>query len=205
MAIGTMAAIAAGLGLAKGVGGAIAAKKSFSPEMEERMRELERLRGSGQLGMSEADRQGLEASLMSQRSAGLRQAQTIGEQQRQAAGGSGRELFLAEVAAQGAEQQARSQQAEIIASQEMASAQAQQLELAALTAQQAQAKAQAIAALTGGVVEGGQAAIGIGMQEHARKEALKLEQLRAQTAINTATKKQGGMTEESEESSYMGG
>lgn len=200
-----MAAIAAGLGLVKGAGGAIAAKKSFSPEMEERKRELERLRGSGELGMSEADRQGLEASLMTQRSAGLRQAQTIGEQQRQAAGGSGRELFLAEVAAQGAEQQARTQQAEVIASQEMAAAQAQQQELAALQAQQAQAKAQAIAAFTGGVVEGGQAAVGMGMQQQAQQQALEMQRLQADAQIRAAAAAAGYTTPESITTGYMGG
>lgn len=208
MPIGTMAALgiaSAGLGVAKGVGGAIAAKKSFSPEMEERMRELELLRESGQLGLSEADRQGLEASLATQRGAGLRQAQTISEQQRQAAGGSGRELFLAEVAQADAEQQARVAGAEIIAAQETAAQQAQQNELAALQNQQAQAKAAAISALTGGLVEGGQAAIGIGLQEQAQAEALKIEQLRVEYEIEAAAEATGGMTKKSKKSSYMGG
>ena len=201
----TLAAISAGLGVAKGVGGAIAAKKSFSPEMEERMRELELLRESGQMGMSEADRQGLEASLMTQRSAGLRQAQTIGEQQRQAAGGSGRELFLAEVAQADAEQQARVAGAEIIGAQETAAQQAQQQELAALTSQQAQAKAAAISALTGGVVEGGQAAVGIAAQQQAQQQALEMQRLQADAQIRAAAASAGYTTPESIISGYMGG
>ncbi len=205
VAMGTLAAISAGLGVAKGVGGAIAAKKSFSPEMEERMRELELLRESGQLGMSEADRQGLEASLMTQRSAGLRQAQTIGEQQRQAAGGSGRDLFLAEVAAQGAEQQARTQQAEIIAAQETAAQQAQQQELVALQNQQAQAKAAATAALTGGIVEGGQAAVGVGIKQQDQMQALEIERIKADAQIKAAAAAAGYTTPQSIISGYMGG
>ena len=201
----TLAAISAGLGVAKGVGGAIAAKKSFSPEMEERMRELELLRESGQMGMSEADRQGLEASLMTQRSAGLRQAQTIGEQQRQAAGGSGRELFLAEVAQADAEQQARVAGAEIIGAQETAAQQAQQQELAALTSQQAQAKAAAISALTGGVVEGGQAAVSIAAQQQAQQQALEMQRLQADAQIRAAAASAGYTTPESIISGYMGG
>jgi hypothetical protein len=203
--MGTLAAISAGLGVAKGVGGAIAAKKSFSPEQEERMRELELLRESGQLGMSEADRQGLEASLMTQRSAGLRQAQTIGEQQRQAAGGSGRDLFLAEVAAQGAEQQARTQQAEIIAAQETAAQQAQQQELVALQNQQAQAKAAATAALTGGIVEGGQAAVGVGIKQQDQMQALEIERIKADAQIKAAAAAAGYTTPQSIISGYMGG
>jgi hypothetical protein len=203
--MGTLAAISAGLGVAKGVGGAIAAKKSFSPEQEERMRELELLRESGQLGMSEADRQGLEASLMTQRSAGLRQAQTIGEQQRQAAGGSGRDLFLAEVAAQGAEQQARTQQAEIIAAQETAAQQAQQQELVALQNQEAQAKAAATAALTGGIVEGGQAAVGVGIKQQDQMQALEIERIKADAQIKAAAAAAGYTTPQSIISGYMGG
>lgn len=205
VAMGTLAAISAGLGVAKGVGGAIAAKKSFSPEQEERMRELELLRESGQLGMSEADRQGLEASLMTQRSAGLRQAQTIGEQQRQAAGGSGRDLFLAEVAAQGAEQQARTQQAEIIAAQETAAQQAQQQELVALQNQEAQAKAAATAALTGGIVEGGQAAVGVGIKQQDQMQALEIERIKADAQIKAAAAAAGYTTPQSIISGYMGG
>ena len=205
VAMGTLAAISAGLGVAKGVGGAVAAKKSFSPEQEERMRELELLRESGQLGMSEADRQGLEASLMTQRSAGLRQAQTIGEQQRQAAGGSGRDLFLAEVAAQGAEQQARTQQAEIIAAQETAAQQAQQQELVALQNQEAQAKAAATAALTGGIVEGGQAAVGVGIKQQDQMQALEIERIKADAQIKAAAAAAGYTTPQSIISGYMGG
>jgi len=208
MPIGTMAALgiaSAGLGLAKGVGGAIAAKKSFSPEMEERMRELERMRKSGQLGLSEADRQGLEASLATQRGAGLRQAQTISEQQRQAAGGSGRELFLAEVAQADAEQQARVAGAEIIGAQETAAKQAQQQELAALTSQQAQAKAGMWSALTGGIVEGGQAAVEIGLTDEAQEQELEIAQLKAGMEIEAAAESTGGMTKKSKDSSYMGG
>jgi hypothetical protein len=195
----------AGLGLAKGVGGAIAAKKSFSPEMEERMRELERLRESGQMGLSEADRQGLEASLATQRGAGLRQAQTISEQQRQAAGGSGRELFLAEVAQADAEQQARVAGAEIISAQETAAQQAQQQELAALQAQEAGAKAAAISALTGGLVEGGQAAVGIAAQQQAQKQALEMQRLQADAQIKAAAAAAGYTTPESIVTGYMGG
>ena len=50
MAIGTIAALglaSAGLGVAKGIGDAVAAKRSFSQEDERRRRELAMLRRGG--------------------------------------------------------------------------------------------------------------------------------------------------------------
>lgn len=205
LSLGALAAIGAGLGVAKGVGGAIAAKRSFTPEMEERMRELEMLRETGQMGLSEADRQALEASLATQRAAGLRQAQTMSEQQRQAAGGSGRELFLAEMAGAQAEQEARVAGAEIIAQQEAAATAAQQAEMAALQQQQAAAKSAAISALTGGLVEGGQMAVSAGMQAQAQRAALDLEAERGINQIKAAAAASGYRTGASGQPSYMGG
>ena len=171
----------AGVSVIGGVGKAISAAKSRSPEEKERLEELRRLQEEAQFGLSEGERQGLEAALMTQRSAGLRQAQTIGEQQRQAAGGSGRELFLAEVAAQEAEQTARNEQAAIIGQQEIAATQAQQQELMALSGREAAARAAVVEGLTLGVVGAGDAAVGEVeaarlKEEAADYEAYKLEQ-----------------------------
>lgn len=205
LSMGALAAIGAGLGVAQGVGGAIAAKRAFSPEMEERMQELQMLRETGQLGLSEVDRQALEASLAAQRSAGLRQAQTVSEQQRQAAGGSGRELFLAEMAGAQAEQEARAAGAQIIAQQEAAATAAQQAELMGLQQQQAAAKAAAISALTGGIAEGGQMALTAGMQAQAQQAALDLEAERGINQIAAAAAAAGYRTGASGQPGYMGG
>jgi hypothetical protein len=143
--------------------------------MERRLSELERLRKEGQMGLSDAERQSLEASLATQRGAALRQAETLSTQRAQAAGGSGRELFLAEMAGSQAEQEARMAGAEIIAQQEAAARQAQQAEMMNLAQQEAAAKAGVVSALTGGLFEGGQTALNIGMQAQAQQAEFEFE------------------------------
>ena len=175
MSVGILAALGAGLGVAKGIGGAVAAKRSFSEEEERRLRELQMLQNQGELGLSEVERQGLEAQLGGQRATALRQAQTFSDQRAQASGGSGRDLFLAEMAGQEAEQQARVQGEQIIAEQESAARQAQQAELMGLAQQEAASKAGVISALTGGIVEGGQAAVGAGLQYYQEEKQFERE------------------------------
>jgi len=166
MAIGTIAALglaSAGLGLAKGIGGAVAAKRSFSEEDERRRRELQNLRQGGDLGMTPEERARLEGELTSARGAALRQAEVEGATARQAAqaSGAGRDLFLAEMAGAEAGQQARAEGAKIIAAQEVAARQAQQQELAALEQRKAAARAGVVSALTGGIVGGAEAGLGL--------------------------------------------
>ena len=189
--IGTLAALglaSAGVGLAKGIGGAIAAKRSFSPEQEARMRELQRLREEGNLGMTEEERGLLEGQLTSQRGAALRQAEVQGAQARQAAQttGAGRDLFLAEMAGAEAQQAARAEGAKIIAEQEAIARQAQQQELAQLQQQQAAARAGVVSALTGGIAGGAEAGLGLAgqyqMQELEYTKQAELEGQRLQRA-----------------------
>lgn len=169
MAIGTVAALglaSAGLGLAKGVGGAVAAKRSFSPGQEMRLRELEQLRATGQLGLDEDELARMQAALAAEQGAALRQAEVQGAQARQAAqaSGAGRDLFLAEMAGAEAQQQVRAEGARMIAEQEAIARQQQRQELAALQQQQAAARAGIASALTGGLVEGAQAGLGMAAQ-----------------------------------------
>lgn len=189
MAIGTIGALglaSAGLGLAKGIGGAVAAKRSFSEEDERRRRELQNLRREGDLGMTPEERARLEGELTSARGAALRQAEVEGAQARQAAqaSGAGRDLFLAEMAGAEAGQQARAEGAKIIAEQEAAARQAQQQELAALEQRKAAARAGVVSALTGGLVEGAMAGVGLvaedamKQQEFEREQTLLLEELK---------------------------
>jgi hypothetical protein len=145
MAIGTIAALglaSAGLGVAQGIGDAVAAKRSFSQEDERRRRELAMLRREGELGLSEAERAGIEGELTSARGAGLRQAEVLGSQARQQAGesGSGRDLFLAELAASEAQQQSRAEGAKILAQANMEAQARQTQELAALEQRKAAAE-----------------------------------------------------------------
>lgn len=169
MAIGTIAALglaSAGLGLAKGVGGAVAAKRSFSPGQEMRLRELEQLRATGQMGLDEDELARMQAALAAEQGAALRQAEVQGAQARQAAqaSGAGRDLFLAEMAGAEAQQQVRAEGARMIAEQEAIARQQQRQELAALQQQQAASRAGMISALTGGLVEGAQAGLGMAAQ-----------------------------------------
>jgi hypothetical protein len=189
MAIGTIAALglaSAGLGVAQGIGDAVAAKRSFSQEDERRRRELAMLRREGELGLSEAERAGIEGELTSARGAGLRQAEVLGSQARQQAGesGSGRDLFLAELAASEAQQQSRAEGAKILAQANMEAQARQTQELAALEQRKAAAKAGVVSALTGGIVGGAQAGLGLvaqdalDQQEFEREQTLMLEELK---------------------------
>lgn len=191
MAIGTIGALglaSAGLGVAKGIGDAVAAKRSFSQEDERRRRELAMLRREGELGLSEAERAGIEGELTSARGAGLRQAEVIGSQARQQAGesGSGRDLFLAELAAAEAQQQSRAEGAKILAQANMEAQARQTQELAALEQRKAAAKAGVVSALTGGIVGGAQAGLGLAadyqMKELEYTKQAELEGRRLQTA-----------------------
>ncbi len=195
MAIGTIAALglaSAGLGLAKGIGGAVAAKRSFTPEQERRLAELEARRRQGGLGLEEEERELLEGQLASARGAALRQAEVQGAQARQAAqvSGAGRDLFLAEMAGAEAAQQARAEGAKVIAEQEAQARMAQQQELANLQAMQAAARSGVVSALTGGIASGAEAALGMAAQyqmqelEYTRQAALEGQRLQA-SALNS--------------------
>lgn len=195
MAIGTMAALgiaSAGLGLAKGIGGAIAAKRSFTKEQEARLRELERLNAEGELGLEEEERARLEGELASARGAALRQAEVQGAQARQAAraSGAGRDLFLAEMAGAEAAQQARAEGARIISEQEAMARQQQRQELAALQQMQGAARAGVVSALTGGLAAGAEGALNLAAQyqmqelEYTRQAELEGQRLQA-AALNS--------------------
>lgn len=201
MAIGTIAALglaSAGLGLAKGIGGAVAAKRSFTPEQERRLAELEARRRQGGLGLEEEERELLEGQLASARGAALRQAEVQGAQARQAAqvSGAGRDLFLAEMAGAEAAQQARAEGAKVIAEQEAQARMAQQQELANLQAMQAAARSGVVSALTGGIAGGAEAALGMAAQYQMQElEYTKLAEIEA-NKILSAAKSTGTTTEE---------
>lgn len=209
MAIGTMAALgiaSAGLGLAKGIGGAIAAKRSFTKEQEARLRELERLNAEGELGLEEEERARLEGELASARGAALRQAEVQGAQARQAAqvSGAGRDLFLAEFAGAEAAQQARAEGARLIAEQEAMARQQQRQELAALQQMQGAARAGVVSALTGGLAAGAEGAINLAAQDAMQqaqyeREAVLEQQRLFREALGA------GLVEQSEYEAFLGG
>lgn len=188
MAIGTMAALgiaSAGLGLAKGVGGAIAAKRSFTKEQEARLRELERLNAEGELGLEEEERARLEGQLAAARGAALRQAEVQGAQARQAAraSGAGRDLFLAEMAGAEAAQQARAEGARLIAEQEALARQAQRQEMANLQQMQGAARSGVVSALTGGLAAGAEGALNLAAQDYMQQAQFEREALLEQQRL----------------------
>lgn len=209
MAIGTMAALgiaSAGLGLAKGIGGAIAAKRSFTPEQEARLAELQRLSAEGELGLEEEERARLEGELASARGAALRQAEVQGAQARQAAqvSGAGRDLFLAEFAGAEAQQQARAEGARLIAEQEAMARQQQRQELAALQQQQAAARAGVVSALTGGLASGAEGAIGLAAQDYTQQAQYEREAVLEQNRLFREALS-AGLVEQSEYDAFLGG
>ncbi len=158
MPLGTLAAVSLGLGaagaLTRGIGGAIAAKQSFTDEQQRELDRLLRRRASGNLGLSPHERAQLEAKAKSQQSGALRDAQATALQSAaaQGAGGtgvSGRDVFLRELAGQSAVQQAAQQTAAATAEADMMAKEAQKQRISELDAAKAGRKAGMISALTG--------------------------------------------------------
>jgi len=168
MPVGTLTAIGAGIGaasgLAKGIGGALAAKQMFTPEDERRLAELQRQRERGQLGLSERERAALTAGARAEMAGRAQQTQADLTQRAVAAGLTGggvnmRQLFLGEQAALEAQQAVKQQLAQEVTARDLAAAQAQRAEIAQLQGARAEAKAgvrraigEGIGAALGGVV-----------------------------------------------------
>lgn len=181
MAIGTLAAIGAGLGvaggLARGIGGAVASRRSFSDEEERRLQQLVRQRAMGRLGLTEAQ----EGEIRSDLGGSVAQAQAGTEQAalRGLAGGQAgaRDVFLARMAGQQRTAEAQREVEREVQRADRAMADAQREELRALAAQRARARAGAVEALTGGIA---QAAVAGG--EVALQRATAMENIALQTA-----------------------
>lgn len=184
MAVGTLTAIGAGLGaaagLAKGIGGAVAARRSFTEEEEKRLQRLVRDRAMGRLGLTTRQegeiRSDLGGTVTSMQQA-TEQATLRGAAAAGAQGAAGaRDVFLARMASQ---QQAAEAQRDVereVARADAAERAAQQQELRALTAAKAQARAEAARALTGGLVQAATAGGEVALQRAASREALAIRQ-----------------------------
>jgi len=192
MPLGTLAAVSLGLGaagaLTRGIGGAIAAKQSFTDEQQRELDRLLRRRASGNLGLSPREREQLEAQAKSQQSGALRDAQATALQSAaaQGAGGtgvSGRDVFLRELAGQSAVQQAAQQTAAATAEADMMAKEAQKQRISELDAAKAGRKAGMISALTGGAAD----MLGVGMQAvgTADQRAFELELAKTQLPVKS--------------------
>jgi hypothetical protein len=184
MAVGTLTAIGAGLGaaagLAKGIGGAVAARRSFSEEDEKRLQRLVRDRAMGRLGLTGRQEGELRSDLggtVTSMQQATEQATLRGAAAAGAQGAAGaRDVFLARMASQ---QQAAEAQRDVereVARADAAERAAQQQELRALTAAKAESRAEAARALTGGLVQAATAGGEVALQRAASREALAIRQ-----------------------------
>tara|TARA_R110002096_G_scaffold422157_1_gene628544 strand:+ start:190 stop:879 length:690 start_codon:yes stop_codon:yes gene_type:complete len=205
--IGSLAA--AGIGsAAKGVAGglatAIGGTAEFDRNDRKRLEDLERLRRSGQLGLSTVEQQRIESQQAVSRGGMLR-----GQQQQQAAANqalanqqalSGREIFLGAMAGQEAEAQLRGQQAQAMAQQDMQARQLQMQQIQNLQearrARKAAVRSGLTQALTAGVLGAAGAVGGEAYdQKVASAEALKLRTDKGNLAIAEAAKESRAATE----------
>jgi hypothetical protein len=181
MAIGTLAAIGAGLGvaggLARGIGGAVASRRSFSDEEERRLQQLVRDRAMGRLGLTEAQEGEIRSDLggsVAQAQAGTEQAALRGLA---GAGATGaRDVFLARMAGQQRTAEAQREVEREVQRADRAMADAQREELRALAAQRARARAGAIEALTGGIAQAAVAGGEVALQRATAREDIALRE-----------------------------
>jgi hypothetical protein len=166
LAIGA-GALAAGSGIAQGVGQARAGKKMMLSEAEQReLDELKKRRRTGELGLEERERGALEQQFLASQAAQRREQQAQGLQEAAAAGlqrgVSGRDIFLRQMAQEQAGLESRQQQNIAVQQAEQAERIREEARIDALTAKQQQAeamRAQGIAqAVSGGLAGAGQVA-----------------------------------------------
>jgi len=138
-------ALAGGAGLAKGIGRAVESTALFNRDDRERLERLQALQRGGRLGLTDAQRDRMEGQQAVARGGMLRTSQDQSQQAMQAIANqravSGRDLFLAEQARQGAEAELRGQQAQAVAQMDAQMAMSQRQEIAALLDAQRRRKA----------------------------------------------------------------
>lgn len=179
MAVGTLmataAALSAGGALAKGIGGAVRARRSFTEEDEKRLQQLVRDRAMGRLGLTTRQEGEIRSDLGGQ----VTQAQAATEQAAErglaGAGGGARDVFLARLAGQQRTAEAQREVEREVARADAAERQAQQQELRALTAQKAAARGAAVEQALGGVGAAAMAGADIALQRGAQREAVALQ------------------------------
>jgi hypothetical protein len=167
MAIGGVAK--AGAGIAEGVGTARAAKKMMlTPAQQRELDDLTKRQRTGELGLTEQQRGGIEQRFLAEQAGAQRELQAQGLQEaaaRGASGGySGRDLFLREQAEATASLGMRQQQNQVVNELDAAQADADRARIDAMRTQQREAealRAQGITqAVSGGLAGAGEASTG---------------------------------------------
>jgi hypothetical protein len=159
---------AGGQGIASGITGAVTGAQQFNRDDKKRLRELEALRRTGQLGLSSVEKARVENDQAASRGGMLRTQQSQQAAANQALANqqalSGREMFMASLAGQEAEATLRGEQAQAMADMDM-QARNQQLQEIGMLNEQKRARRAAIRggitqALTAGLVGAGAGAAG---------------------------------------------
>jgi len=204
MAIGTLAAIGAGLGvaggLARGIGGAVASRRSFSDEEERRLQQLVRQRAMGRLGLTAAQEGEIRSDLggsVAQAQAGAEQAALRGLAGRPEGAGpsaGARDVFLARMAGQQRTAEAQREVEREVQRADRVAADAQREELRALAAQRARARAGAVEALTGGIAQAAAAGGEVALQRATAMENIALREAELAVVPDGGLKKQYRMS-----------
>jgi len=146
----TFLALGAAGALAKGAGQISAARATkLSREEKDELKDLQRLRERGQLGLTEEQAGKLDQTLLGQRGGLLREQQQQTLQQQASSGRplSGRDIFLREQATQRGQQELLQQENTLRMQADEAAAASQQARMQALRGQQMQTKAATRAAI----------------------------------------------------------
>lgn len=185
-----MAGISAGLGAAQGVADGLsearAGRKMFDEADEQRLKRLQGLRRTGQLGLGDVERGRLEGRQAVERGGMLRTSESQSGQAMQALANqdaiSGRDIFLAQMAQQEGEAQLRGAQAQQMAAQQMQARQAQLNEFFKLRGEKKAAEARIAAGRTQAITLGLMGAAGgvadVALQREMADEAVRQEKKR---------------------------
>jgi hypothetical protein len=190
MLLGTAAA-KAGAGIAQGVGTARAAKKQMlTPREQAELDDLEAARRSGDLGLTERQRTGMEQRFLAEQAGAQRQLQAEGLQQAAARGLSGgvssREAFLAEQARAGALTGMRQQQNIAVEEANQAAALAQEARIDAMRARQRDAQAMRAQGIAQAVTGGLMGAADVGVQAAGMRQQAEMARIAAEAQAQSA-------------------
>lgn len=196
-------------GIASGVGQARAAKKMMlSPEEQRRLAELQERQARGELGLTERERGVMEQRFLAEQAGAQRELEAAALQQAAARGLggpiSGREIFLAEQAEAGAEQEARQRQNLAVEEINRSEAAAQEATINAMVASQKAAEAQRIQGIATAVSLGFGAAGDTAGQYASMMNEAELARIQAEIKAGTNAQAQGELETPGERNFGMG-
>lgn len=196
-------------GIASGVGQARAAKKMMlSPEEQKRLAELQERQARGELGLTERDRGVMEQRFLAEQAGAQRELEAAALQQAAARGLggpiSGREIFLAEQAEAGAEQEARQRQNLAVEEINRSEAAAQEATINAMVASQKAAEAQRIQGIANAFSLGFSSAGDTAGQYASMMHEAELARIQAEIKAGTNAQAQGELETPDERNFGMG-